>query len=161
MREVAPRKLAACTDSAPHRAMWGCVWGGRVHFSTVRLDAMSAPDSDIESYKSTLTEDHYLGVRATQIHTRARGARLPLSRVSRPVAARARRSAHARDARAGGALCFSHSLYSVHTLLAPFSSPSFRPLRTISFPRVYLTSQYAINTVRDRLAAPAAFSGSR
>ena len=108
---------------------------------------MSATDSDIESYKSTLTEDHYLGARATQIHTRARGApTCTLARRRRPVARRARTAGRgrararvcarrtARLTRDAAALCFSHSLYSVHTLLAPFSSEF--PTPTISYPRL-------------------------
>ena len=71
---------------------------------------MSATDSDIESYKSTLTEDHYLGARATQIHTRARGApTCTLARRRRPVARRAR-SAHRRTrARARARVRAPHS----------------------------------------------------
>ena len=124
---------------------------------------MSATDSDIESYKSTLTEDHYLGARATQIHTRARGApTCTLARRRRPVARRARSGLRAPpDAGARARACaraaqhasrgtrphyVSHTHFTLYTLYSPLLAPSFRPL-PFHIP-VYLTSQYAINTVR-------------
>ena len=99
---------------------------------------MSAPDSDIESYKSILTVDHYLGARATQIHTRARGAPTTLAR--RPVVARTR-AAHARETpgprvpgRGRSTMFLTLTLLCTHFLLAPFSSEI--PTPTISYPRL-------------------------